>query len=287
MGDATNPTIIEFLRRFSEISQQHPKNEEEDFYDQDPLRSDSEIEIEWDEDEEKERFRNFNEDVTDKRIDILDLLREKYKERTIPGKEKNKHSKRDPLTVHEVQKEKKKAMEDYKKKRKDLMSQKIDPETLKQRQKAQNEISTRHGLKPFVDTTKSDKEKAKQSQKLKKQKQKEFSEQTKKLNLTKAQTRKPKTEQPVEEKPPPQYDPYLHDFQQKIDREIQAYDKLIGSITEQNEEPYYDSASLFGKLNLDLNAAQTGADYHMRFAILFQQLEAAEERIDLLKKELE
>ena len=286
LGEATNPTIIEFLRRFSEIESQHPINNEEEEYEQDALRSDSEIEAYYDENEEKQKIQNYGENITQQRMNTLNLLREKYNEKPGPGKDISKPTRKDALTVHEMQKKKQKEMEEYRQKRKDLMTQKVDPQTLKQNQRAQNQISQRHGLKPFVDTTKSDKEKEKQKQKLKQQKKREFSEETKKINMSKALSKKPKTQKLVEEKPPPQYDPYLHDYQQKVDRELQAYQKLIASLQEDNEEPYYDSASLFAKLDLRLDAAQTGADYHMRFAILFQQLESAEEKLENLKNEL-
>ena len=165
------------------------------------------------------------------------------------------------------------------------MSEKVDPETLKQRQKGVKEIAQKYGLKPYVDPKKEEAEKEKIEIQTKRIIGKQFSEETKRMNMSKAKNRKPK-ENVIEEKPPPPYDPYLNDYKQKIDREASAYEQLIEQLQNENEEPYYDSESVLSKLNLQLDPIQNGGDYHMRFAILFQQLEGAEERIEILKNEL-
>ncbi|EAX90020.1 hypothetical protein TVAG_061280 [Trichomonas vaginalis G3] len=276
-GESVNPTILDFLKNFAAKLNVNIEDEEED----DLLKSDDEMELE----NARGTILGMQNQIN---IDRSNTLKKLYEEpEKYDGSTARTHfvSIKKPLTVHEVEKKKRDQKERLNKIRKSMFKP-VKPETLRQNQKEQESMLRKFGVKPFKETLPNRNLELKTDLQRRQDTRRRYGET---LSATQRQriTQKPQQIPIKEEKPAPPFDPSLNDYVNKINKEIQLYDSFIDDLDKEISIPYFDFQSLHAMLDTPFNPNQNGTDYHMRFAILFQQLETQEERIEALKSELQ
>lgn len=276
-GESVNPTILDFLKNYASTLKVQQENQEEN----DLLKSDDEFDMEYGTKSITEMQNSIN-------VERTNTIKKLYQE---PEQSDNNKSRthfvtfKKPLTVHELQKSKKNHLDKLQKRRKEMFKP-VKPETLLQNQKEQQGMLKRIGAKPYKETLSNQDQEARNERQRRQDTRRRYGET---LSATQRQriTQKPQLVQIIQEKPAPLFDPSLRDYLAKIDKEVQRYHSFTDEIYQEVNLPNFDTGYIHTLLDTPFNPNQSGSDYHMRFAILFQQLETQEERIQQLKAELE
>lgn len=278
--DQTNPLIKDFLKQFPNYSENH---ENDEGLNSDKNISSAEIEAQLDEDKDIKGINSKIDEITNQRGDDLYKELKDYPVKRMNSREQelNKILKEERRKRIQQQNQKEQQLQ----KRKDQFKpvKKEDLEKMKEEnmEKSKNIYKSQY-IKEITKQKISQKEIAQNNRDALVDYGKEITENNKKTIPKKPRKLKKKVEKP--EKLPPPFATDLNDWNQRISIEIKEFNSLKEDISnvekfEVNYETLYLQITDSAMNGTDVK----GPDYHMQFAMLFQKLENAEQKI----KELE
>lgn len=278
--DQTNPLIKDFLKQFPNYSENH---ENDEGLNSDKNISSAEIEAQLDEDKDIKGINSKIDEITNQRGDDLYKELKDYPVKRMNSREQelNKILKEERRKRIQQQNQKEQQLQ----KRKDQFKpvKKEDLEKMKEEnmEKSKNIYKSQY-IKEITKQKISQKEIAQNNRDALVDYGKEITENNKKTIPKKPRKLKKKVEKP--EKLPPPFATDLNDWNQRISIEIKEFNSLKEDISnvekfEVNYETLYRQITDSAMNGTDVK----GPDYHMQFAMLFQKLENAEQKI----KELE
>lgn len=279
-GSQTNPLIKDFLKQFQNASE---NQEEGENVSSGKINNFAEIEAQLDEDKDIQRINSRIDKIANEKGDDL------YKElKDYPIKRTNSREQE----LNEILKEeRRKRLEQQNMKEQKLQKRKdqfkpVKPEDLEKMEQEHNEkvksIYQSQYVKELQKPKVSQKEVAQNNRNALVDYGKEITENNKKTLPKQPKKLKKKVEK--QEKLPPPFASDLNDWNQRISIEIKEFNSLKEEIA--NIEKFdINIDSLYNRItDSSLNGTDIkGPDYHMQFAMLFQKLENAEQKI----KELE
>lgn len=280
-GSQTNPLIKDFLKQFQNISGNQEKTEN---LSSDKINNFAEIEAQLDEDKDIKGINSRIDEITKQKGDDLYKELKDYPVKRVKTREQE---------LNEILKEeRRKKLEQQNKKEEQLQKRKdqfkpVKPEDLEKMEQEHNEkvksIYQSQYIKEIQKPKISQKEVAQNNRNALVDYGKEITENNKKTIPMKPKKIKKKAEKP--EKLPPPFATDLNDWNQRISVEIKEFNSLKEDISKIDRFDV-NIDSLYRQItDSSLNGTDVKSpDYHMQFAMLFQKLENAEQKIRELEE---
>lgn len=278
--DQTNPLIKDFLKQFPNYSENH---ENDEGLNSDKNISSAEIEAQLDEDKDIKGINSKIDEITNQRGDDLYKELKDYPVKRMNSREQelNKILKEERRKRIQQQNQKEQQLQKRKDQFKPVKKEELEKMKEENMEKSKNIYKSQY-IKEITKQKISQKEIAQNNRDALVDYGKEITENNKKTIPKKPRKLKKKVEKP--EKLPPPFATDLNDWNQRISIEIKEFNSLKEDISnvekfEVNYETLYRQITDSAMNGTDVK----GPDYHMQFAMLFQKLENAEQKI----KELE